>query len=348
MFAVIATFTFWLGFAPFAPEHWGVLAFLVIVAAGGVWYFQDQKIKALMQRHVDQSAADAQAHAAELQAQRDLAAAQAAAAKQRSDEAAAVARQKYDEAAAAYHHLAAQFQEVIATAKQREQEDAQRMAALTVELNAMRQVAAQLQPTQMRVKDLEAALMSERGRVGALETALEVSTKRGSDFETRLEQTHRCLTEVRQSSEVRERELQASLAKLEQTVRENETLVSTAESQISQANETLSSYKQQAETRITNLQRQLAAAEAKSALVQKEFMSAVGVLPDKPAPSMRSGSSASAAGGDGKRIAELEAKITQIEADARKKAREDGYKIAELEFRLSEAQEALGKGKTAE
>ena len=47
--------------------------------------------------------------------------------------------------------------------------------------------------------------------------------------------------------------------------------------------------------------------------------------------------------GDDKRVAELEAKITQLEADARKKAREDGYKIAELEFRLSEAQDALAQ-----
>ena len=43
------------------------------------------------------------------------------------------------------------------------------------------------------------------------------------------------------------------------------------------------------------------------------------------------------------RVAELEAKILQIEAEARKKAREDGYKIAELEYRLSEAKEALNK-----
>lgn len=340
MSAGFFTFTFGLGLAPFAPEHWGVLAFLVIATAGGVWYFQGKRIKALVQQHADQSAADAQAYAAALQSEKDKAAAQAAAARQQLDEAAAVAKQKYDEAAAAHHHLAAQHQELIAAARHREREDAQRISELSAELAASRQIAAQLEPTQMRVKDLETALTSERGRVGALETALEVCTKRGTDFETRLEQTHRSLTEVRQSSELRERDLQSSLAKLEQTMRENETLVSTAETQINQANETLASYKQQAETRITNLQRQLAAAEAKSALVQKEFMSAVGVLPDKPSASART---TPAAGAEDKRIAELEARITQIEADSRKKAREDGYKIAELEFRLSEAQEALAK-----
>ncbi|MES2596317.1 MAG: hypothetical protein V4662_13315 [Verrucomicrobiota bacterium] len=328
MSAVTATFTFWLGLTPFLPEQWGILAFLVIATAGGAWYFQDQKIKGLNQQHADESAADAQAHAGALQTLKDAAADQAAEAKQ-----------KYDEACAAYHHLAAQHQEVIAAAKNREQEDAQRIAGLSAELAATREVAAQLPPTQMRVKDLDAALMSERGRVGALETALAVSTKRAGDFETRLEQTHRSLTEVRQSSEQRERELQSGLVKLEQTVRENETLVSTAEAQIHQANETLASYKQQAETRIANLQRQLAAAEAKSALVQKEFMSAVGVLPDKPAPSPRG--SVAVASVEGKRISELEAKITQIEAESRKKTREDGYKIAELEFRLNEA---LSKG----
>jgi hypothetical protein len=35
-------------------------------------------------------------------------------------------------------------------------------------------------------------------------------------------------------------------------------------------------------------------------------------------------------------VKELEEKIAQMEADARKKAREDGYRIAELEYKLGE------------
>lgn len=328
MFAVISTFAFELGLVPPAPEHWGLLAVLVIATAAGVWFFQDKKLKALVRQHAEETAATARAHADALQAEKDDATNQAAA-----------DQLKLDEATIAHRRLEARHVELTTTSRLREQEDAQRIASLAGDLAASREVAAQLEPTQMRVKDLEAALASERGRVSALETAVQVSSKRVGDFETRLDQAHRSLTEVRQSAEQRERELQAGLARLEETVRSNETLVSTAESQITQANETLGAYKQQAETRIANLQRQLAAAEARSALVQKEFMSAVGVLPDKPAPSTRT----SAAALDDKRIADLEARITQTETDARKKAREDGYKIAELEFRLHEAREALTK-----
>lgn len=327
MNAVVPVSAFLLGFAPLAPEHWGLLVFLLIAKGAGVWYFLNQKMKALVQQHADQSAAVEQAHAAALQAQKEAAAKQAT------------------EAKAAFQRLEGGHKELLEASKRREHEDAQRIASLTADLAASRETAAQLEPTKMRVSDLDAALASERGRVGALEKAVEVSSKRAGDFETRLEQAHRSLTELREGSGQRESELQAGIAKLEQTVRANESLVSSAESQISQANETLSSYKQQAETRIANLQRQLAAAEAKSALVQKEFMSAVGVLPDKPAASART---TPAASGDGKRITELEAKITQIEADARKKSREDGYKIAELEFRLNEAQEAVEAAKAAQ
>ena len=68
-------------------------------------------------------------------------------------------------------------------------------------------------------------------------------------------------------------------------------------------------------------------------MVQKEFMSAVGTAP-AAAPS--------SAGSSDKRVRDLEEKIAQMEAEARKKIREDGYKIAELEYRLSEALEKAG------
>lgn len=332
MSAVVPVPASLLGFTPLAPEHWAIVVILLAAKAGAVWFFWHKK-KALIQQQKDEAAATGQAHATVLQAQKDAAAAQVAA-----------AQQKLDAAAAAHQHLEAQHKDHVETAHRREQENAQRIAALSADLAATREVAAQFQPAQMRIKDLEAALASERGRVGALEKAVEVSNKRATDFETRLEQAHLSVTELRQSSAQREGELQADMARLQQTIQANEALVSSAESQITQATETLSSYKQQAETRIANLQRQLAAAEAKSALVQKEFMSAVGVLPDNPAPSPRK----AAVAGDDKRIAELEAKITQIEADARKKAREDGYKIAELEFRLTDAQESLAAAKAAQ
>jgi hypothetical protein len=317
MFIDTVLSAFVLSFTPLASEHWGLLAFLVILAGGGVWFFQDKKLKVLAQQSADQAAAAE----ATLQSQIDDSATQAAA-----------AQKKLDDAAVAHQLLDERYNTLRDVSQRREQEAEQRIASLSADLAATRELAAQLEPT-------KSALAAERGRISALEQTIEVSNKRSEDFERRLDQSHRELTEQRQTADQRVGELQAEVAKLNQTIKANEALVATADSQVSEATETLNSYKQQAEARIANLQRQLTAAEAKSAMVQKEFMSAVGVLPDKPVPAK---SSAPAAGED-KRLAELEAKITQIEADARKKAREDGYKIAELEFRLSEAQEALAQ-----
>lgn len=317
MSTATASSAFVLGFTPLASEHWGLLACLVILASGGVWFFMDKKLKELAQ----QSAEQASAAEATLQSQKEAAATQAAA-----------AQKKLDEAATAHQLLDERFNTLRDVSQRREQDAEQRVNSLSADLAATRELAAQLEPT-------KSALTAERGRISALEQTIEVSNKRAEDFERRLDQSHRELTEQRQTADQRVGELQAEVARLNQAIKANEALVTTADSQVSEATETLNSYKQQAEARITNLQRQLTAAEAKSAMVQKEFMSAVGVLPDKPAPEKSSAPTV----GDEKRLAELEAKITQIEADARKKAREDGYKIAELEFRLSEAQDALAQ-----
>ncbi len=293
------------------------MAVLVVIAAGGVWLFQEKKLKALAKQLADQASAAAET----LKKEKEAAAAQAA-----------LAKQKLDEAALAYQLLDERHNTLRDVSQRREQDANQRIASLSSDLAATRELAAQLEPT-------KAALVSERGRISALEQTIEVSNKRAGDFERRLEQSIREVIELRQTTNQQTAELQAEVAKLHQTIKANEALVATADSQVSEATEALSSYKQQAEARIANLQRQVTAAEARSAMVQKEFMNAVGVLPDKSEPSKAGAMTA----GDDKRVAELEAKITQMEADARKKAREDGYKIAELEFRLSEAQDALAQ-----
>lgn len=311
MIRAVASFAPLLGFVPLASEHWILLVILVLLGAGGAWYFQAKKIQALNFAHEDA-----------VKALEEEAAAQAANAQHQLD------------AAATAHKLLEERHATLREASQRrEQEAEQRIQVLSMDLSTTREVAAQLEPTRARIGDLETALASERGRVSALEQTVIVSNKRADDFERRLDQSQGELVKIRQAGEQREIEHQAEIAKLEQTIKANAERVESVDNEIA----THTAYKQQAETRITNLQRQLAAAEAKSVLVQKEFMSAVGTLPvETPAVSRRTPASA-----DDKRVAELEARITQTEAEARKKAREDSYKIAELEFRLSEAQAAL-------
>lgn len=312
-----------IGLAPWAAEHWVLLVVLMLIGVGAAWYVQEQKIKALGQQALHQK----DTHAAEVQRLQAAAAAESK-----------LATQKL-EAATTAHLLLEERHENLRTASLRREADAdQQISQLNQELVTTRNLAAQLEPTKARIGDLETALTAEHGRAAALEQTVSIANKRAEDFEKRLDQSSADLSQIRQRAEERERDLLEQTAKLEQTIQSNATLVETAETQVNQANETLNSYRQQAETRLTNLQRQLAASEAKAALVQKEFMNAVGVLPEKPTTATRNMTAS-----DDRRVSELEAKITQIEAEARKKAREDGYKIAELEYRLSEAQEALNK-----
>jgi myosin heavy subunit len=316
-----------IGLVPMTVEHWALLIILVLATAGTSWFVQEQKIKELHQQEQNQK----DKHAAEIKGLNAAAAAEAA-----------LAAQKLDAIATANKVLTERHENLLEASQRRETEAEQRIKELHQDLSRSREIAAQLEPTLARLTDLEKALNSERGHVATLHLTVEASNKRAEDFQTRLDQAVTDFKQLRQCSNERESELLAKIAKLEQTIQSNATLVETAVTQVNQANESLNSYRQQAETRLTNLQRQLAAAEAKSALVQKEFMSAVGVLPEKPMTSTRSASVV-----DDKRLLELEARILQIEAEARKKAREDGYKIAELEYRLSEAQEALDKSSEA-
>ncbi len=309
-----------LGFAPLAVEHWGLMLVLLGATGGGVWFFMNRRLQELKQTQAMEAEKLAVTHATEVQQLRAQA-----------GTAAAEAERRREEVEKALQSLREAHEALRAGAERREREAAARIEGLTQDLATNRERAAMLEPTQ-------AALGAEQGRVKALEKTIEVATKRAEDLERRLEAAMRDLGELGQTADLRQRELEAEVLGLRQTMQANETLVSTAEAQISQATEALNAYKQQAEGRITHLQRQLAAAEAKAAMLQKEFMSAVGVLPEKPGAVMAAGG-----GPEDRRVAELEARLNQVEAEARKKAREDGYKIAELEFRLGEAREALAR-----
>ncbi|WP_133794867.1 hypothetical protein [Prosthecobacter fusiformis] len=225
-------------------------------------------------------------------------------------------------------------------AQRRENDSLARIGSLEADLATTRELAAKLPSTQARIGDLEKTLTAERGRIQALEQALSVTRTRAQEIEQKLDDTQSRFTQHQEKAQTREADLVQQLAEREQSLASDQARLSTVDEEISRLKENHTSYQTSAEARITSLQRQLAAAEAKSALVQKEFMSAVGVLPEP--------SAAAVAAPNDKRIIELEAKITQTEAEARKKAREDGYKIAELEYRLSEASEAAAKLKATE
>jgi len=227
-------------------------------------------------------------------------------------------------AAASFADLQQRFNTHREVAERRTNDASQQIARLESELTTARETAAQLAPTQSRIKDLETALAAEQGRMKAQEQAIEATNARAADFEKRLIEAQDLVLKHKA-------EMQTCLVELKKARDEHAAYSAAggAEAELAKAREA----NQQAETKIGNLQRALKAAEARIEMVQKEFMNAVG-LATAPTPSASAGTS-------DKKLREQEEKLAQLEAESRKRAREDGYKIAELEYRLSEALEAV-------
>jgi hypothetical protein len=227
-------------------------------------------------------------------------------------------------AAANFSDLQQRFSTHREVAERRSNDASQQISRLEADLATTREIAAQLAPTQSRIKDLETALAAEQGRMQAQEQAIAATNARAADFEKRMIEAQELVLKHKA-------EMQACLVELKK-VRDEQAAYAAAggaEAELAKAREA----QQQAEAKNTNLQRALKAAEARIEMVQKEFMNAVG-LATAPTPSTSSGAS-------DKKLREQEEKLAQLEAESRKRAREDGYKIAELEYRLSEALEAL-------
>lgn len=234
-------------------------------------------------------------------------------------------------AAASFADVQQRFTTHREVAERRANDAAQQISRLETELATTREVAAQLIPTQSRIKDLETALAAEQGRVKAQEQAIEATNARASDFEKRMVDAQNLL--LKQKAEMQETAVELKRIRDEQAAY---AAAGGPEAELAKAREAT----QQAEAKTVNLQRALKAAEARAEMVQKEFMNAVGVA-TVPMP----GTSAAATD---KKLREQEEKLSLLEAEARKRAREDGYKIAELEYRLSEALEAAKAAPVAE
>lgn len=301
------------------PELYAICA---VVATGLLsWIIYAVKLK----RHRREAAAAQEKLRAEaaatLKAAQDQAAADAAAARTAAGAAAA----KFSELQEQFGDLQQRFTTHREVAERRANDASQQITRLEGELAATREVAAQLVPTQSRIKDLELALSAEQGRVKALEQTVEATNARAADFEQRMIAAQELVLKHKT-------EFQEQAAELKKVRDEHAAYAAAggAEAEVAKAREA----QQQAEGKLANLQRALKAAEARVEMVQKEFMNAVGV-PSAPLSS----SAAALSAGNEKKIRELEDKLAQVEAESRKKAREDGYKIAELEYRLSEAVE---------
>ena len=297
---------------PLSPEEIAAAAAAILLPLLITWLVMRGKLKRLQHESgtaLEQLRAES---GAALQAEQAKAAALAA------DNAKANA-----EATANFADLQQRFNTHREVAERRANDASQQISRLETDLAATREIAAQLAPTQSRIKDLETALAAEQGRVKAQELAVEATNARAADFEKRMIEAKDLL--LKHKVEMQENAVELKKIRDEQAAY---AAAGGAEAELMKAREA----NQQAEAKIANLQRALKAAEARTEMVQKEFMNAVGVA-TAPTPG-------TSAGASDKKLREQEEKLAHLEAESRKRAREDGYKIAELEYRLSEALEA--------
>ncbi|WP_395751869.1 hypothetical protein [Prosthecobacter sp.] len=304
---------------PISPEIIAAVGAAVCLPPLILWLVMSSKLK----RQAGESAAILEKLRAESDAA--LQAVQARAAADAAEHARASAT-----AAASLADLQQRFSTHREVSERRANDASQQITRLEAELASTREIAAQLGPTQSRIKDLETALVAEQGRVKAQEQAIEATNARAADFEKRM-------LDAKEMVLKHKMEMQETAVELKK-IRDEQAAYAAAggpEAELAKAREAA----QQAETKVANLQRALKAAEARTEMVQKEFMNAVG-LATAPTPGAPSATS-------DKKLRELEEKLTHVEAESRKRAREDGYKIAELEYRLSEALETAKTAKAA-
>ncbi|MBK8093355.1 MAG: hypothetical protein IPK32_15590 [Verrucomicrobiaceae bacterium] len=245
-----------------------------------------------------------------------------------ADQAAVEAKRRLDESGARYEDLDSRYTALSESAERRQRDAEQRIAALEADLTATREVAAKLARRWIGSKILR---WRERraGRVRALDQAMVAQTARASDLDRRLAEAQEFGTRTKKDLDERD-------AELKRVVSEHEAFLAEGGLQ-NELNKAVES-RVQSEAKLAQLQKTLAATENRLAMVQKEFMTAVGVpsAPIKTVEVVRAPAPAPQGAGGDRRVKELEEKIAQLEADARKKAREDGYKIAELEYKLAE------------
>jgi hypothetical protein len=300
--------------APFSMEGAAVTGAAIVLPALIVWLVMRGK----MQRLQAETAAAAEKQRTEAEAA--LKAEQSRAAAQLAE-----VRKTLTETSAKLADTEQRFATHREVADRRQTDASQQITRLEADLAAAREIAAQLVPTQSRIKDLEIALAAEQGRVKAQDQAIEATNARATDFEKRLAEAQDLV--IKHKAEMLEAATEVKKVRDEQAAY---LAAGGPEAELAKAREA----NQQAEGKIANLQRALKAAEARIEMVQKEFMNAVGVA-SAPMPG--------AAPATDKKVRDLEEKLAHLEAESRKRAREDGYKIAELEYRLSEAVEIATK-----
>lgn len=210
---------------------------------------------------------------------------------------------------------------------------------------AQRDADGQLTLSKSRVSDLEAALDSEKGRIAAMQEALEAKQDLAKQLAQELSTARNSFADERKAANEREAALRAQLADHEKMAASGQSMTDVINAELEKTRVAQAELEKESSTRLSELQRKLAAADQKSAMLQKEIMALVnstGNTSDAAAAVTAAEEIEQArqrALQAEKKIAELEAQLSQGDAGTRKRLREAEYKICELEYKLAQIEE---------
>lgn len=234
---------------------------------------------------------------------------------------------------------------------------ATRIAALEEEVKAaqaqQRDIEAQLSSGRSRIADLESALNSEKGRIAAMQEALEAKQDLAKQLAQELSSARHSFADERRVFQERETAMRSQLADHEKQVATGQSMTDVINAELEKTRAAQAELERESTNKMSELTRRLAAADQKSALLQKEIMALVTSTgnPGEAAAAVSAAEEMAQAQERAKqaekRAAELEAQLAQGDAGTRKRLREAEYRICELEFKLAQVEEPAPEAKPA-
>ena len=209
-------------------------------------------------------------------------------------------------------------------------------------LQQHRDAEAVLTASRSRVSDLEAAMEAEKGRIVAMQEALEAKQDLAKQLAQELSSARASFNDERKAATEREAALRAQLADHEKQAASGQTMTDVVNAELEKTRLAQAELERESATRLADLQRKLAAADQKSALLQKEIMALVNSTGNtsEAAAAVTAAEDIEQAKERAlqaeRKIAELEAQLSQGDAGTRKRLREAEYKICELEYKLAQ------------
>lgn len=227
---------------------------------------------------------------------------------------------------------------------------AARIAALEEELRTtqgqQRDVEGLLASSRSRVADLESALNAEKGRIAAMQEALEAKQDLAKQLAQELSSARHSFADERRVFQERESAMRSQLADHEKQAATGQSMTDVINAELEKTRAAQAELERESTAKMSELTRRLAAADQKSALLQKEIMALVSSTgnPAEAAAAVTAAEEITQAQERARqaerRAAELEAQLAQGDAGTRKRLREAEYRICELEFKLAQVDEA--------